>query len=62
MTVRNVHPNTTVAFRVNNLSGSVSDLTLYAYGADGKLQLVSAELWKIKNASPAVVCSPRTAS
>lgn len=47
VTVRNVHPNTTVAFRVNNLSGSVSDLTLYAYGADGKLQLVSAELWKI---------------
>lgn len=47
VTVRSVHPNTTVAFRVNNLSGSVSDLTLYAYGADGKLQLVSAELWKI---------------
>ena len=62
MTVRNVHPNTTVAFRVNNLSGSVSDLTLYAYGADGKLQLVSAELRKITNASPAVVCIPRTAS
>lgn len=31
VTVRNVHPNTTVAFRVNNLSGSVSDLTLNAY-------------------------------
>ena len=62
VTVRNVHPNTTVAFRVNNLSGSVSDLTLYAYGADGKLQLVSAELWKITDASPAVICIPRTAS
>ena len=58
----NVHPNTTVAFRVNNLSGSVSDLTLYAYGADGKLQLVSAELWKITNASPAVIRIHRTAS
>ena len=47
VTVRNVHPNTTVAFRVNNLSGIASDLTLYAYGADGKLQPVPAELWKI---------------
>ena len=47
---------------MNNLSGSVSDLTLYAYGADGKLQLVSAELWKITNASPAVICIHRTAS
>ena len=62
VTVRNVHPNTTVAFRENNLSGSVSDLTLYAYGADGKLQLVSAELWKITDASPAVICIHRTAS
>ena len=24
-TIRNVHPNTTVAFRMNNLSGSTSD-------------------------------------
>ena len=37
-TIRNVHPNTTVAFRMNNLSGSTSDLILYAYGTDGKLQ------------------------
>ena len=28
-------PNTTVAFRMNNLSGSTSGLILYAYGADG---------------------------
>lgn len=37
VSVRNVHPNTTVAFRMNNLSGSVSDLTLYAYGMDDRL-------------------------
>ncbi len=47
VTVRNVHPNTTVAFRVNNLSGSASDLSLYAYGADDKLSKVASELWKI---------------
>lgn len=46
-TIRNVHPNTTVAFRMNNLSGSASDLTLYAYGADGKLVKVTSELWSI---------------
>ena len=46
-TIRNVHPNTTVAFRMNNLSGSASDLTLYAYGADGKLLKVAPELWSI---------------
>ena len=46
-TIRNVHPNTTVAFRMNNLSGSASDLTLYAYGADGKLVKVASELWSI---------------
>lgn len=46
-TIRNVHPNTTVAFRMNNLSGSASELTLYAYGADGKLVKVAPELWSI---------------
>ena len=46
-TIRNVHPNTTVAFRMNNLSGSASDLTLYAYGPDGKLVNVAPELWSI---------------
>ena len=46
-TIRNVHPNTTVAFRMNSLSGSASDLTLYAYGADGKLVKVAPELWSI---------------
>ena len=45
--VRNVHPNTTVAFRMNNLSGSTSGLTLYAYGADGRLAKVDSALWSI---------------
>ena len=47
VTIRNVHPNTTVAFRMNNLSGSASDLMLYAYGMDGKLAKVASELWSI---------------
>lgn len=47
VTVRNVHPNTTVAFRMNNLSGSPSGLTLYAYGVDGKLAKVDPALWSI---------------
>ena len=47
VTVENVHPNTTVSFRMNNLSGSAADLKLYAYGADGKLAEVSKELWSI---------------
>ena len=45
--VRNAHPNTTVAFRMNNLSGAASDLKLYAYGADGKLTRVADELWNV---------------
>ena len=54
-TIRNVHPNTTVAFRMNNLSGSASDLTLYAYGADGKLVKVVSELWSITDETGAAV-------
>ena len=54
-TIRNVHPNTTVAFRMNNLSGNVSDLTLYAYGADGKLAKVASELWLITDETGAAV-------
>ena len=46
-TVENVHPNTTVSFRMNDLSGSTSALTLYAYGADGKLAKVEPALWSI---------------
>ena len=54
-TIRNVHPNTTVAFRMNNLSGSASDLTPYAYGADGKLVKVAPELWSITDETGAAV-------
>ena len=54
-TIRNVHPNTTVAFRMNNLSGSASDLTLYAYGADGKLVKVAPALWSITDETGAAV-------
>ena len=47
VTVRNVHPNTTVALRMNNLSGSAAEMKLYAYGTDGKLAQVAPELWSI---------------
>ncbi len=54
-TIRNVHPNTMVAFRMNNLSGNASDLTLYAYGADGKLEKVGSELWSLTDETGANV-------
>ena len=47
VTVRSVHPNTTVAFRMNNLSGSTAELKLYAYDAQGRLTQAAPELWKI---------------
>ena len=47
VTVRNVHPNTTVALRMNNLSGSAAEVKLYAYGSDGELAQVAPELWTI---------------
>ena len=47
VTVRNVHPNTTVAFRMNNLSGKAEDLKLFAYGTDGKLVQAASDLWSI---------------
>ena len=55
VTVENVHPNTTVSFRMNNLSGSAAELKLYAYGADGKLAEVSKELWSITDETGAAV-------
>ena len=54
-TVENVPPNTTVAFRMNDLSGSTSALTLYAYGADGKLAKVEPALWSITDEAGAGV-------
>ena len=47
VTVRNVHPNITVALRMNKLSGSAAEMKLYAYGSDGKLAQVAPELWTI---------------
>ena len=55
VTVENVHPNTTVAFRMNNLSGSAAELKLYGYGADGKLAEVGNELWSITDETGAAV-------
>ena len=55
VTVENVHPNTTVAFRMNNLSGSAAGLKLYGYGADGKLAEVGKELWSITDETGAAV-------
>ena len=48
VTVRNVHPNTTVALRMNGLSGNADAFKLYAYNTDGKLQEVPAESWYIQ--------------
>lgn len=55
VTVENVHPNTMIAFRMNNLSGNSADLKLYAYGTNGKLSEVSKELWSITDENGAAV-------
>ena len=49
--VEHVHPNTTIAFRINNISGNVSELKLYTYGKDGGLSEVPAELWSVTDES-----------
>ena len=48
VTVENVHPNTTVAIRMNSLSGNAEDLKLYAYSDDGKLVEVPKDQWHIQ--------------
>ena len=40
---------------MNNLSGSTSGLTLYAYGVDGKLAKVDSALWSITDEDGNVV-------
>lgn len=55
VTVENVHPNTTISFRMNNLSGSAAALKLYAYGADETLTEVSNELWSITDETGSAV-------
>ena len=47
VTVGNVHPQTTVAFRMNNLSGNTETLRLYAYDTTGKLIPIDDEKWLI---------------
>ena len=49
------HPNTTVSFRMNNLSGSAAELKLYGYGADRKLAEVGSELWSITDETGSAV-------
>mgnify|MGYP000102018930 FL=1 len=51
VTVENVHPNTTVALRMKGLSGSEDALKLYAYGTEGTLTEVPADLWHIQTES-----------
>lgn len=45
--VRNVHPNTTVALRMNHLSGNASELKLYSC-SNGKLTEIPKNQWSIK--------------
>ena len=47
-TLENVHPSTTVAFRVNGLTGKKDDYKLYAVGTDGQYHQISD--WTLKNA------------
>ena len=51
VTVENVHPNTTVALRMKDLSGSADALKLYGYDADGTLKEVPKDLWYIQTES-----------
>ena len=55
VTVENVHPNTTVALRMKGLLGDAAGFKLYAYGADGALTEVPAELWHIQTEDGAAV-------
>jgi hypothetical protein len=44
VTVENVHHNTTVSFRMNNLSGDAAGLKLYAYGGAFDLSKTEKEI------------------
>ena len=46
--IENAHPNMTVAFRMNNLSGSAAQLKLFAMGTDGTLIEVSKDKWSLR--------------
>lgn len=45
--VENVHPNTTVAFRMTGLTGNPQDFILYARDTEGGFTQVDDELWSL---------------
>lgn len=47
--VENVHPNTTVAFRMTGLTGNPKELVLYARNAEGKFTQVDEKLWSLES-------------
>lgn len=49
--VENVHPDTTVAFRMTGLTGNPKDLVLYARDKTGKLTPVNKNLWHLEGAT-----------
>lgn len=48
--VENVHPNTTVAFRMTGLTGDLEDLVLYARDKEGAFTQVDDGLWSLEGA------------
>ena len=57
ITIENVHPTTTVAIRMNNLSGNTVDKKLYAYDTNGKLLEMNTDFWSIKTEDGEAVTS-----
>ena len=51
VTVENVHPSTTVALRMNGISGTSNTFKLYAYDANNALTEIPHELWHIQTES-----------
>lgn len=51
VTVENVHPSTTVALRMNGISGTANTFKLYAYDANNTLTEIPHELWHIQTES-----------
>lgn len=49
--VENVHPDTTVAFRMTGLTGKPEELVLYARDKEGMLTQVDDELWHLEGAT-----------
>ena len=47
VTVNNVHPETTVAIKVNGLTDNTNQLTLYARSQDGNFLKVDSEHWTL---------------